>query len=172
MRRYFSVLMSVLVLALPVTVLGAQEPAAPKTDLQKFLRSVEELNAQAANAGTKLRHGVVSMKSDSETDNAPLTPARACCAANIDKIGKQFQVIGDSIRTLRSCYQSNGNADAEVKLNFVHEDATAVYNAVGHFGAAQSVEGAQAGYSNLARTILLLKKSAKTLGECGASGGS
>ena len=169
MHRVFRVLMSVMVLTLPIAVSGVQEPVAPKTDLQKFLRSVEEINAQAANAGTKLRHGVVSMKNGEAPGSAPLTPARACCATNIDKIGKQFRAIGESLRNLKSCYEASGAAEAEIKLNFVHEDASAVYNAVGNFGAARNVEEAQAGFGNLARTILLLKKSSRDLTECGTA---
>lgn len=167
MHRLFWVLMSVMVVTLPIAVFGAEEPVAPKTDLQKLLRGVEELNAQAANAGIKLRHGVVSMKNEEPPGSAPMTPARACCATNIDKIGKQFQAIGENLRNLKSCYQASGAAEAEIKLNFVHEDASAVYNAVGYFGGAKTVEDTQAGFGNLARTILLLKKSARDLTECG-----
>jgi len=167
MRTHSLVLLSALALTVPVAGFDAPEPEVSKTELQKLRGMIEEINAQAVNAGTKLRHGVVSMKSG--PSDQLLTPARACCGNNIDKIGKQFELVGAAIRNLRSCYQAAGDADGEVKLNFFHEDASALYLAVGFFGGAKTDDNVQAGYGNMARTLLLLRKSLKNLTECDPS---
>lgn len=168
MRKHFLVLLSALALTVPVAGFDEPEPEAPKSEVQKLRGTIEEINAQAINAGTKLRHGVVSMKNGPSDE--PSTPAWACCGNNIDKIGKQFELLGTAIRNLRSCYQANGDGDGEVKLNFVHEDASALYHAVGIFGGAKTDEDVQAGYGNMARTLMLLRKSAKNLIECEPTG--
>jgi hypothetical protein len=166
MRERFLVLSVALVLSIPVIAADSKKSVEPKTELQRILVMISEINSQAVNAGAKLRHGVVSMKTGE--DGAGSGPVRACCGNNIEKMGKQFQQMGPGLRNLRTCYESTGDSDAGVQLNFVEQDATAVYQAVGLFGGSRTRDDAQAGYGNLSRTLLQLQKSAKELPECSA----
>ena len=168
MREQILVLVLASAMAVPVAGSGTQEPEAPKTELQKFHRAVEEINAHVINAGNKLRLGLVGVRPGSE--DTPATPAQLCCGNNIDKIVKQFELLAANIRNLRSCYRADGNAAAEVQLNFVHQDASSAYHAVGNFSGAKSEDDVQKGYSALAQLLQLLKKSAKDLTDCEPSG--
>lgn len=164
MRKCFSVLL----LAFATTGLLAsvggsetQEPEAPLTELQKFHHAVDGISAQTTNAGSKLKNGVVSMGSG----EAPATAARICCGSNIDKIEKQFKVLVTSMLYLRACYRANQNAEGEVQLNFVQQDAGSLSNALSNFSNAERRD-VQLGYGAVVRSVLLLRKSAKELTEC------
>ena len=164
MRERFLVLLVAITMTASVAVSDTQEPQVPQTELQRFRHVVEQINAQAINAGTRLRHGAVSMGRGSSA--APTTPAQVCCGSNIDKIGKQFELLATSIRNLRACYQANGNTAAQVQMNFVYQDASSLFRAVGNFSNAKNDQDAQLGYGALARSLLLLRKSAEDLVEC------
>jgi len=164
MRAHTLVVLMAIAVTVPVTGLQAPEPETPRTELQKFRRAIEEINAQAVNAGARLRNGAVSMGQGSDDNSG--SPAQTCCASNIDKIGKQFTVMSTNIKNLRACYRTSGNSEAEVNLNFVHEDASSLYRAVGNFSNAKNTEELQIGYGVMARAMILLRNSAKKLTEC------
>ena len=170
MRKRFSALLVAFAttgLLAPVGGSDAQEPKAPKTELQRFHHAVDQISGQIANAGTKLKGGGVSMSQGSR--DTPATTAQICCGNNIDKIEKQFEALAMSIRNLRACYRANENVDAEVQLNFVHQDALSLHRALGNFTNAERAD-VLLGYGAMIRSTLLLKKSAKMLTECERSG--
>ena len=168
MREHFSVLLVAIAMTVPVTGSDTQEPEAPKTELQKFHLLVEEINAQAINAGTKLRGGAVSMSRGSK--DTPATPAEICCGRNIDKIAKQLDLLATRLQKMRSCYRARRDAEAEVRLNFVAQDATSLFRAMGNFSNAKNEADVQSGYGAVAKSLLQLQKSAKELTECEPSG--
>ena len=167
MRKGFSALLVAFAATASAGGSDTQEPEASKTDLQRFHLAVDQISGQIANAGTKLKGGAVSMRQDS--GEAPATTAQLCCGSNIDKIEKRFETLATSIRNLRACYRAKENVDAEVQLNFVHQDALSLHRALGNFTNAKRTE-ALLGYEAMIRSTLLLKKSAKNLTECEQSG--
>ncbi len=170
MRKCFSILLLVFATTGLLASVGGsetQEPEAPKTELQRFHRAVEEIGAQTINAGAKLKHGTRSRSPGS--GDTPATVARICCGNNIDKIEKQFEVLATSIRNLRACYRANKSADGEVQLNFVHQDAGSLHRALRNFSNANDRD-VQLGYGAVVKAVLLLQNSAKKLTECEQSG--
>ena len=161
MRENLLVLLVALAMTVPVPGSEPQEPEVPKTALQEFHHTVGEIHAQAVNAGSKLRNGAVSVGDDAED-----TPAQICCGRNIDKIAKHIQQLAARIQSLRSCYQANGDADGEVQLNFVTQDASSLNRAMGNFVNARNEADVQSGYGAVSKSLLLLQKSAKDLTEC------
>ena len=161
MHEHLLVLVVAFTMTVPVPGSEPQEPEVPKTALQEFHHTIEEIHGQAVNAGSKLRNGAVSMGSGAEE-----SPARICCGRNIDKIAKQIQQLAANIQSLRSCYQTRGDADAEVRLNFVAQDASSLNRAMGNFVNARNEADVQSGYGAVSKSLLLLQKSAKDLAEC------
>jgi len=149
-------------LAMPAV---AEEPRdeAPKTELQKFHRVMQDINAQLTNAGAKLNQGAVSM--GGRSGNSPATHAQLCCGSNIEKVEKSLAELGRGIKSLRACYRNEQNADAEVKMNLVHQDAGSLYRALDNFNAASRGD-VKDGYGAVVRGYLLLQKSTKDLTEC------
>jgi hypothetical protein len=164
MRKRFSVLLLAFATTGLLASIGGsetQQPEAPKTDLQKFHHAVIEISAHTTNAGSKLKHGAVSM----DSGDAPATVARMCCGNNIDVIKKQFEVLATSMRNLRACYRANENTDGEILLNLVYQDAGSLSAALGNFSNASRAD-VHLGYGAVVKSVLLLRKSAKELTEC------
>ena len=168
-KRFLVLLVAFATTGLLASVGGSdtQEPEAPKTELQRFHRAVEEIGAQTINAGAKLKHGTMSRSSGS--GDAPATAARICCGNNIDKIEKQFLVLATSLRYLQACYRANKSADREVQLNFVHQDASSLHRALRNFSNANDRD-VRLGYGAVVKSVLLLQNSAEKLTECEQSG--
>ncbi len=166
MRVRVFVLLIAVALILPTAASDAKDDE-PKTDLQKMRKTLEEVNAQVLNAGTKLRLGAKAVDSGGAMPGeTPPTPARICCGSNIDKIAKHFSALATSARSLLACYQARGQADHEVSLNFFRQDASAVYGAMEEFTAARQDDEVAAGYAKVAQAVLDMRKSAKELAEC------
>ncbi|NIM00316.1 MAG: hypothetical protein GTN89_05270 [Acidobacteria bacterium] len=166
MRKPVFALLITLALVLPAAASDTKDEDGPKTRLQKLMQAIDKINAQALNAGTKLRLGAKSVDTAAVPGERPPTPARICCGANIDKIAKEFNHVAMNAKALLACYQARGEADQEVALNFFREDASAVYTAMEEFTGAGKEEEAQAGYAKVAQAILDMHKSAKELQEC------
>ena len=143
-----------------------RDTGEPKTDLQKLMQSIDKINRQALNAGTKLRLGAKSVDAGADPGERPPTPARVCCGSNIDQIAREFNVVATSAKALLACYQARGQSKREVALNFFRQDAGAVYSAMEEFSAARDENEVQAGYVKVAQTIKDLYKSAEGLTEC------
>ncbi len=164
MRAFVSLLFLALAATMPLGAQDAPEAPSPKTDLQRLKHTLEVIGGQAHNAGTKLRHGAASMGQLS--GESARTPARMCCATNIEKIGRQFETLATSIRNLKACYRGSGNDEALVKANFVHQDAGSLHRAMGNFVEATNGEDATVGYAAVVRSLMQLQNSVKELSEC------
>jgi hypothetical protein len=164
-------IVGLLVLALLVsggttaTPAGADdEEKTPRTRLEHFRAEMEKIRFHLINVGAKVKGGVASMgRRDEKT---PDTPANRCCAVNVTGLEKHLTNLVGLWQDLNACYEAESDAEAQIQLNFVRQDAGSLVRAYENFRGAkenQLLGGQQA----MVKGFFLLEESMDELVECG-----
>ena len=165
-RRFLIAVLSTVLVGFLCLIGAAEEPDAPKTELERFNAAIETISANVTNAGAKLKNGAITMGSGSP--DKPSTPAHICCGSNIVVIEKEIEKLAKGIQSLRACYSSNDQAQAGADLSLVFQDSSSLYRALGNFSKAERHQLLM-GYGAVVKSVILLKKSTAKLEECGTS---
>ena len=171
MRRFARVLIVALVAVATVAPLRAQKveghEEASLTRLGHFSAEMDRIRFWFINTGSKVKGNAMSMGRDAE--DLPDTPSTRCCAVNVLRIEEHLNHLVDRWKDLEGCYQTEGNSNAQIQLNFVRADAGSLVRAYQNFRGAKQPALLLPAHEAMTKGFMLLEESAGKLDECGES---
>jgi hypothetical protein len=151
----------VLLLGLPT---AADEPQ--KTLSERMEREMLRFQVQIQNARMRLEQGLVGVIDEGADPEAEVTPMRACCAVNLQKMRGAVKELGVIFDELERCHREAENHGAVSAVAFARVDLAEFARATGFVAEVPNQNDALAALSGLTRLYFGLLESVEAIEGC------